>query len=91
MYSDETLDEKINFSVKRVEVFRRNPGNLETDADVDNYLKNFCQVTRSPRTISGFLSKAPVYTSVKLALSNLEALSQNWQLLLLSDSVKVLE
>jgi hypothetical protein len=33
----------IDISVKRVEIFQRNPENLETDIDVDNYLKNFCK------------------------------------------------
>ena len=44
MYSDESLDEKVEISVKRIEILKENPKRLQSDLNVDNYLTNFCKV-----------------------------------------------
>ncbi len=44
LYSDDSLNEKIEISVKRIEILKENPNTLETNSDVDNYLTNFCKV-----------------------------------------------
>jgi hypothetical protein len=44
LYSDDSLNEKIEISVKRIEILKENPNTLDTNSDVDNYLTNFCKV-----------------------------------------------
>ncbi|XP_032591053.2 A disintegrin and metalloproteinase with thrombospondin motifs adt-1 isoform X2 [Drosophila grimshawi] len=47
LYHHPTLGRRINFVLKRLEIFRKDPPELRRSSDIDNYLSNFCQWQKS--------------------------------------------
>ncbi|XP_030381356.1 A disintegrin and metalloproteinase with thrombospondin motifs 16 [Scaptodrosophila lebanonensis] len=50
LYHHPTLGRRINFVLKRLEIFRKDPPDLRRSSDIDQYLSNFCmwQKTLNP-------------------------------------------
>ncbi|KRF79996.1 uncharacterized protein Dvir_GJ22051, isoform E [Drosophila virilis] len=47
LYHHPTLGRRINFVLKRLEIFRKDPPELRRSSDIDNYLSNFCMWQKS--------------------------------------------
>lgn len=47
LYHHPTLGRRINFVLKRLEIFRKDPPELRRSSDIDTYLSNFCMWQKS--------------------------------------------